>query len=620
MENYPSKDINNKEKLLFDVNNPNVTIENEYCPHIFDHFLNEYMNSKFNEINISHLDSNNQANNNKKDNRIIYFKNLSILQNPFKSFNYYGYNQSKNIFDSFFMKNNSLDWIVLNNPQNLSLSSMNKEGCIFAMNFNDTGNLMASSNHHHTIEIWDLKSKQLKKVMSSHNEIVTGVEFFHGNEDNELLLSCSLDKTIKLWKNYSNVHTFLEHSDWVRCISVRDDNLQFLSGCVSSIVKLWDIPTQRVIGSITNQSPDSASLTTVNSLNFLDINPHLFIIGLRNGDIKICDSRIHNKNDEFIKNIGIVQTFKAHQKKLNTVKLSKNNQYILSSGRDSLLRLWDLRKLPKENENPDTYCLNEFNKHKCVGYNIECNFYLNEKYVMTGSEDGNIYIYDIYNNNIYYKIKTKLKCINLIKQIPNTFNLAYTGLEDISIFIWNAHKNILKYYEKYCYKCNSKKEDFDLDDSETEKEDTREVDSNFQMYNNLVEEVMTECGDAILKLFHSNNLTYNGLNLERLNEIIRTSEDNKTKEMLKTITDKFIKKISENLFSFDRKKKQKIEKNNEQKIEKKKIIKKREIKCLECNPNNNHIDDNIFNSIEREQLNQLLILPNCYSFNEMNEK
>ena len=187
------------------------------------------------------------------------------------------------------MKNNALDWVVLNNPQNISLNSMNKEGCIFAMNFNDTGNLMASSNHHHTIEIWDIKSKKLKKIMSSHNEIVTGVEFFHGNKDNELLLSCSLDKTIKLWKNYTNVHTFLEHSDWVRCISVREDNLQFLSGCVSSIVKLWDIPTQRVIGSITNQSPDSTSLTTVNSLNFLDINPHLFIIGLRNGDVKICD-------------------------------------------------------------------------------------------------------------------------------------------------------------------------------------------------------------------------------------------------------------------------------------------------------------------------------------------
>ena len=106
-------------------------------------------------------------------------RNLSYLQNSFKSFNYYGYNQSKNLFNSFFMKNLSLDWILLNNSQNLSINSMNREGCIFTMNFNDTGNLMASSNHYHTIEIWDIKSRKIKKVLSSHSEIVTGVEFFH---------------------------------------------------------------------------------------------------------------------------------------------------------------------------------------------------------------------------------------------------------------------------------------------------------------------------------------------------------------------------------------------------------------------------------------------------------
>ena len=619
MENYPSKDTSNKEKLLFDINDSNVEIENDYCPHIFDHSLNVYMNSKFNKINISNLDSSKKTNNNIKDNKIIFFKNLSFLQNSFKTFNYYGYNQCKNIFDSFIMKNVSLDWIVLNNPQNLSLNSMNKDGCIFAMNFNDTGNLMASSNHNHTIEIWDIQSKKLKKIMSSHSEIVTGLEFFHGKQDNEFFLSCSLDKTIKLWQNYNNVHTFFEHNDWVRCISVREDNVQFLSGCVSSVVKLWDLPTQRVIGSITNKSSDPNSLTTVNSLNFLNNNPNLFIMGLRSGEVKICDSRIHNQNDNNIKNVGVVQNFKAHQKKLNTVKLSKNDKYILTSGRDSLLLLWDLRKLPKENEVPDNYIINKYNKHKCVGYNIECNFYMDEKYTMTGSEDGNIYIYDISNNNNYYKIKTKLKCINLIKQIPNTFNFAYTGLEDISIFIMNAHKNILKYYEKYCYKCNDKKGEDDLDDSDNEKDDTKEEDNNSQMYNNLIEEVMTECGDAILQLFHSNNLTYNGITLEKLSEIIRTSEDDKTKIILSKITEKFMKKMMDNLFSFDRNKNKKVEKT-EKKVEKTKIIKKREIKCSECNPNNISGDNNIFNSIDREQLNQLLILPNCYSFNALSEK
>ena len=624
MEHYPDKEKSTNKKLLFDVNKTDLIIENEYCPHIYDHFLNTYMNSKFKKINISHIESQPEPKLENKDKKLIYIPNLSILQNSFKSFYYYGYNQTKNIFNSFLVNNLTLDWVLLNNPQNFSFKSMNKEGCIFAMNFNDTGNLMGSTNHHNTIEIWDLKTKQIKTILSSHSEIVTGIEFFHKNEDNESFITCSLDKTIKLWKNYKNIHTFLEHSDWVRCISIRDDNTRFLSGCVSSVIKLWDIPSRRIIGSIINQNPDINTLTTVNSLNFMNNDPNLFIIGLRSGEVKICDSRIQNKNDKYQKNIGIVQTFKAHKNKLNTVKLNRNDKYILTSGRDSCLRLWDLRKLPTKDYEQDKYCINEFNKHKCVGYNIECNFYLDENYIMTGSENGNIYIYDICNNNIYYTIKTSLKCINLIKQIPNTCNIAFTGLEDISIFIWNAHKNLLKFYEKYCYnENNTNNEDNNYDDSDNENDlnDIEIKDKNSQLCSNLIEEVMTECGDLILKLFHSHNLTYsNGINLEKLNEIIQNSKDDKAAEVFKKITDKFMKKMLENLLNNS------IKSNKDKKIEKKKenkkVIQKNEIKCLECGKSNNNKKEdgnNIFNSVDRELLSQLLFLPNNYGFNISNE-
>ena len=627
MEAYPEKEKTTNQKLLYDINNQEIIIENEYCPHIFEHFLNPYLNSKFHKINLSHIELNNQPNPNNtntnkdkdKDKHLIYFTNLSYLQNSFKTFNYYGYNQSKNILDSFLVKNISLDWILFNNPQNVSLNSINKEGCIFAMSFNDTGNLMGASNHHNRIEIWDIKTKQLKKMITSHTEIVTGIEFFHQKEDNEYFITCSLDKTIKLWKKYENIHTFLEHSDWVRCISVRGDNTRFLSGCVSSIVKLWDIPTQRVIGTIINQNADSNSLTTVNSLNFMNNDPNLFLIGLRSGEVKICDSRIQNKNDNFNKNVGIVHCFKAHKNKLNTIKLNKNDKYILTSGRDSSLRLWDLRKLPKEDEeNPN--CINEYNKHKCVGYNIECNYYLNEKYIMTGSEDGNIFIYEINNNNIYYKIKTQLKCINLIKEIPNTYNLAFTGLEDSSIFIWNAHKNITKFYEKFCNLKNNKNDENNSFDSDNDKDLNDDIANKYSnLGNKLIEEVMTECGDVILKLFHSHNLTYsNGINLEKLSEIIQNSHDEKTGEILKKITDKFMKKMMDNIMENVDKKKEK--KKPEKKIEKKKVLKKNEIKCLECSSNKNQIDNNIFNSVDRDLLNQLLILPNNYGFDVENEK
>lgn len=633
MESIKTKNENDK-KLIFDINKNELNIENEYCPHILNHFLNPCLNAKYKKINLSLNESTPQSsssdakNENDKE-KIFYSRNLSIFQNLFKSYNYYGYNQTKNLFNSFLINNFSLDNVILNNPQNLSINSINREGCIFSMNFNDTGNLMGISNQNHNVEIWDLKSKKLIKNITSHSEIVTGLEFFHKPDDNEYFLTCSLDKTIKLWKNYKNIHTFMEHSDWVRCLAIRKDNQQFISGCVSSVVKLWDIPTQRVIGSVINKNSDPSLLTTVNSLYFMNNNNNLFVIGLRSGEVKIFDSRVQNKNDEYIKNIGLVQAFKAHNKKLNSARINHNDRYLLTSSRDSLLRLWDMRKLPNENDDEEDikrnqYYVNEYNKHKCVGYNIECNFYNNEQYIITGSENSYFYIYDIINSQKYNKIKTRHKCINLIKQIPNTYNIAFTALEDISIFVWNAHKNITKYYEKKNLLINNENYNY-IEDSDGEKDldDIEETDKSHQLCNKLIEEVMSECGDMILKIFHNHNLTYsNGINFENLMDIIKKSNDEKSKNILEMINEKFMKRIMENFVSGMNNKNKNEKKNKENKKQLK--YQKREIKCLDCQNsqknNDTKNDNNIFNSIDRDQLNQLLILPNEYEFNILKEK
>jgi WD40 repeat protein len=94
---------------------------------------------------------------------------------------------------------------------------------------------------------------------------------------------------------------------------------------------------RKVVQSITNVNPDPDLLNTVNSLSFLNKNENVFISGLRSGNVKIYD--IRNKN-------SLIKEFKAHKLKLNSVKINQSDNYLLSSGRDSLIRLWDFRKLP----------------------------------------------------------------------------------------------------------------------------------------------------------------------------------------------------------------------------------------------------------------------------------
>lgn len=288
----------------------------EFCEHLKSQSFNSFLDNQQSNSSLKNLFHLN--------NHSSYISNLSSRE-------------LKTFFDKYFIKNMGLEWIALHNPNNSSQSSINREGCIFTLDFDEHGRTLAASNHNHHIEVWDMGKKKMKKLIRDHKEIVTGLQFF--KRDSSHMMSCSLDKTIKLWKDFKCVHTFLDHSDWVRCLSVSDSNRNFLSGCVSSVIKLWDLEKQIVTSSIVNANPDPDHMNTVNSLSFFN-DDKMFLCGLRDGIVKVFDIRTN------LSSPNITNEFKAHKLKLNSIKTNHNNTYLLSSGRDSVARLWDFRKLP----------------------------------------------------------------------------------------------------------------------------------------------------------------------------------------------------------------------------------------------------------------------------------
>jgi WD40 repeat protein len=74
------------------------------------------------------------------------------------------------------------------------------------------------------------------------------------NQGGSRLITGSLDKTIKIWKDDKVMESLTEHSDWIRCISLSSDNKYLASGCVSSKVYLWDLETLKVLSIVENPS------------------------------------------------------------------------------------------------------------------------------------------------------------------------------------------------------------------------------------------------------------------------------------------------------------------------------------------------------------------------------
>lgn len=430
---------------------------------------------------------------------------------------------------SIIMSNMKEDWTAFHNQHSINHHNKNAgDGCVFNVEFTKSGRFMGSSNHFNSIDVWDVDARKLYKSFNFHSEIVTGIDFLSSPYDtveskdeiefeNEIMISCSLDKTIKLSKNGKILHELKNHNNLLRCINVNNSSKLLLSGCTSSVVKLWDLETLKVKLSIIEES--AFGTNTVNTVKFFNVDPNLFINAFREGSIQIYDLRQNSRIP--------VCHFKGHSSKLNSVKLSWNDRYLLSSGRDNVGRLWDMRMLPSDINTVDTdKVLNTFKGHKCLGYNIEFNYLGKDAYCMTGSEEGSIFVYDIMTSKIVKQFKTNERCVNLAKPMPsnkNSFGFIYSGLENLNIYFvqesWKEPLNdSLKKHSEFSqeiqpsnfHKINSQVKEIS---EQEEKEDRKSAKNEI---TTIFEELMIESGDVLLRLIHSSNISPSNLNIEYL--------------------------------------------------------------------------------------------------------
>ena len=90
--------------------------------------------------------------------------------------------------------------------------------------------------------------KRLLHTWSGHRKGVQAIRFFPFTA--HLLLSASMDATVKLWRvggDYRCLRTYSGHSEAVRDVSFAHDGLHFLSASYDRYVKLWDTETGQCV-------------------------------------------------------------------------------------------------------------------------------------------------------------------------------------------------------------------------------------------------------------------------------------------------------------------------------------------------------------------------------------
>ena len=114
-------------------------------------------------------------------------------------------------------------------------------GMIESLSLNSEETMLALGCRDNTVHLWDWKSKTcFKKFPGHHTNVVKTVKFF---ADSNMLISASLDFSVRLWNADEERHEFLlkGHTAAVRCADVSLDGRVVVSVANDLTIRVWDI-------------------------------------------------------------------------------------------------------------------------------------------------------------------------------------------------------------------------------------------------------------------------------------------------------------------------------------------------------------------------------------------
>lgn len=410
------------------------------------------------------------------------------------------------------------------------------EGCHFCVRFSPDGARVATAAAE-CIEIWQTGSRGPPRLQhrldQGHSEIVTHLVWSHhsrgsGEGSAEQVVgdffSCSLDKTIKLWRDCRVVHSFDDHKDWLRSLTLTADDATLLSGCVSSTICGWDVATGRVLFTLpdAHSSDVYTELNTINSLQFMNADVNLFFSGARDGFIKMWDRRDMRRRTRSVADI------RAHAAKINTLSVALDDRQLLSSARDSALALWDIRLFTNRLKGGHAHEAREGGKgpvrryaqHKCNGYNISSTFLNHDRHIATGSEDNCIYIYERESGQVVTQLEGHSSVVHLVDAVDSEpLKLVSSSIENSGLYLWSPQRK--------------KKPRAKAAKTAEEARDLGEA--NFlRNHRTAVESLMQKYGEQMLKVFHDHNFTFSS-NMGWGTLIAQVGQDNPSADLLNMV-------------------------------------------------------------------------------------
>jgi len=304
-----------------------------------------------------------------------------------------------------------------------------------------------SAGRNNNITVWDLNKLVKSKVLKGHDGYVNDMQV---TSDSKHLISCSDDKTVRIWdiRKEQLVETLFGHTGYVNSIAINQQENFIITGCTDSTMKFWQMNEQ------TELKQMSGHHGCVNAMVVTPDGTRL-VTGSDDKAIKIWN--VDDGSD--------VRTLRGRPYEVRVLDISKEGKYLFSGSFFGAVEVWNLLNgeeirtfdcglVNNLKIAPDDYKLlvevvSGGISHFCVwcgskgnirrkhrGY-VRCMLITpNSKYVISGSSDKTIKMWNIRNGRNKYILKGHGDTVNAVALADDARSLA-SGDDSGVIIIWD---------------------------------------------------------------------------------------------------------------------------------------------------------------------------------------